>query len=360
MDQSTSAEGIRKRPGMFIGSTHDGSGLAHLVWEVVANSVDEHLAGRCSRISVEIHHSSAITVEDDGRGMPVHLIDGVSLAERVLTSAHASPSFDGHAPHMHVGMHGVGLFPVCALSADLELSVHGGGRHWRQRFARGYAVSPLEDMGPTDRTGTRLTFLPDPTIFKGRALDGTVVLARLTELAFLNPKLSLEFADRRQYVLHQPRGLAGHLEDSAHYSAIAPTFTFADTIEDISIDVAARWAPDDHSSVLSFANVEQTTNGGTHVEGLTAGLTEGLKHAAPTVFGALTPKARATLLRRGLRALVCVRLDDPTYDSPTKSILSTPRVKAIVKAAVARPFADFLRQEQALLSRFEKLLPARH
>ena len=356
MTEIVAAESIRKRPGMFIGDTRDGSGLAHMVWEVVANSIDEHLAGMCSRISVEIQANGAVSVEDDGRGIPVEVVGDVCVAERILTSFHNSPSFDGHAPHTHVGKHGVGIFVVCALSANLELSVHRGGRHWRQRFEKGYAVSRLEDAGPTGRTGTRLTFVPDPAVFSGRPLDGSVILERLTELAFLNPGLLLDFVDKRCHRLNQPRGLAGHLEDTARDAPIASTFTFAGTIEDISVDVAARWGVHDDASILSFANVEQTTGGGTHVQGLTAGLSEGLKRTAPDLCQRYPAKERAKVIARNLRALICVRLNDPSYDSPTKSILSTPRVKGIAKTAVARAFAEFLSKEPGLVSHFGKLL----
>lgn len=356
MTPIVTADDIRKRPGMYIGDTRNGSGLAHMVWEVVANSIDEHLAGMCSRIRVEIQESGAVSVEDDGRGIPVEVVGGVCVAERILTSYHTSPSFDGHAPHTHVGKYGVGIFVVCALSTNLELAVHRGGRHWRQRFETGYAVSGLEDAGPTERTGTRLTFLPDPAIFSGRPLDGAVILERLTELAFLNPGLSLEFVDKRLRRLNQPRGLAGHLEETARGAPVASTFTFAGIIEDVSVDVAARWGVDDDASVLSFANVEQTTDGGTHVQGLIGGLSEGLKRSAPELCRPFPAKDRAKAIARNLRALVCVRLNDPSYDSPTKSILSTPRVKGIVKAAVARAFAELLSREPVLVSHFGEVL----
>lgn len=355
----TSAETIRKRPGMYIGDTRDGSGLSHMVWEVVANSIDEHLAGRCRRISVEIQENGAVSVEDDGRGIPVHLVDGISFAERALTSFHTTPTLDGHAPHTHVGKYGIGIFVVCALSSQVELSVHRDGRNWVQRFEKGYAVSPLRDTAPSDRSGTRLTFLPDPTVFTGRSLDTAVLLERLTELSFLNPTLTLQFVDRRQHILHQPRGLAGHLEATARSATIGSLFTFTDTVEDVVIEVAARWSVHDGPSVLSFANTERTTAGGTHVQGLLAGLSDGLKRGAPDLCRGRSATARAKAIAQDLHALVCVRLDDPSYDSPTKSILSTPRVQRIVKAAVATAFAEFVGKEPQLVSHFAATLRER-
>lgn len=349
MAMSTTAETIRKRPGMYIGDTRDGSGLAHMVWEVVGNSIDQHLLARCSRIHVQLEENGFVTVEDDGPGFPIYEPRGMALAEQALTSFHDTPTLDGHAPHTHVGPHGLGLFVVCALSASVELTSHRDGRRWGQRFARGCALSRPNDEGASDRTGTRLTFLPDPTIFKGSALSGTSVLERLSELSFLLPRLTLQFADRRQHTLHQPRGLAGHLDDTARHAAIGSIFAFADTVDDVLIDVAARWSPYTSTTVQSFANTERTTSGGTHVRGLLAGLNEGLKRAAPESCRGVSAKARAKAIAQGLTAIICVRLDDPTYDSPTKSILSTPRVENVVKTATGRRFAQFLHEEAPLL-----------
>lgn len=353
MDELT-AETVRKRPGMYIGDTRDGSGLAHMVWEVVANAIDEHLAGACRHLGVEIADTGAVTVEDDGRGFPLQLASGEPFAELALTTFHATPTIDGHAPHVHVGRYGLGLFPVCALSEWLELEVYRDGRSWQQRFARGLTTSAVVDRGPSSRTGTRLTFLPDPAIFAGNALDGSMVLERLTELSFLLPTLTIQFADRRVHVLRQPGGLAGHLEAKEGGAAAGSTFQLTEVVEDVEIDIAARWNAYRNGGIQSFANVEPTTDGGTHVRGLLAGLSEGLKQAAPQ-FGELSARARRNAVSRDLAALVCVRLNDPTYDQPTRSRLTTPRVERIVKAVVARHFALFLRQTPQLL---EELLAA--
>jgi DNA gyrase subunit B len=320
-----------------------------MVWEVVANAVDEHLAGACGQIGVEIADSGAVTVEDDGRGFPLKLANGEPFAELALTKLHATPTLDGHAPHAHVGRHGLGLFPVCALSEWLELEVCRDGRKCQQRFARGIATSAIVDCGACDRPGTRLSFLPDPTIFTGSSLDGSSVLERLTELSFLLPRLTVRFTDRRVHVLHQPAGLAGHLEATGGRATAGSTFRVTEVVEDVEIDIAARWGSHGNGGVQSFANVERTTDGGTHVKGLLAGLSEGLKQATPRL-GDLSPKARRIAVSRNLSALVCVRLNDPTYDQPTKSRLTTPRIQRIVKAVVARHFATFLKQTPILLA----------
>lgn len=199
-----SLEAIRRRPGMYIGDTWDGSGLTHLLWEVVANALDEHLAGHCNRIAIEVAEDDAIGVEDNGRGIRLDAIDGVPFAERALTSFHTGPTFDGHAPHEHIGTRGVGLFVVCALSAWLELQVCRDGRRHAQRFERGRAVSKLGETGPADSSGTRIVFAPDPQVFSNTGLDPGPVLARLKEMACLFPRLTLAFKDRRAHVFHAP------------------------------------------------------------------------------------------------------------------------------------------------------------
>jgi DNA gyrase subunit B len=349
MSDPITAEAIRKRPGMWVGSTRDGSGIAHMVWEVVANAIDEHLAGACDQLSVEVGEDGAVTVEDNGRGFPLSTETGKPLAEWALTRFHHTPTLDGHAPHAHVGKHGIGVFPICALSASLELQVYRQGRCMLQRFAKGLVASGVEDRGPSDHSGTRLTFLPDPEIFTGRTLDSSLVLERLTELSFLLPRLTIRFTDRRQHVLNQPDGLAGHLEAMASDSRIGSVFRLKELAEDVEIDIAARWGSFPNTSVHSFANTERTTDGGTHVKGLLAGLSEGFKQAAPQL-GRCTPTARARAMSRGLSALVCIRLNDPAYDQPTKSRLTTPRVQRIVKTVVTRNFAKFLAGEPQLLA----------
>lgn len=349
------AETIRKRPGMYIGDTRDGSGLAHMVWEVVANAVDEHLAGACRQISVEIGADGAVTVEDDGRGFPMQLADGTPFAELALTKFHARPTLDGHTPHAHVGKYGIGLFPVCALSERVELHVYRDGRSAQQRFARGVAISGIEDHGPSARSGTRLTFVPDPIIFSGRALDASIVLERLTELSFLLPGLTIQFRDARLHVLRQPGGLAGHLEALARDFRIGSTFRLTEVVDDIEVDIAARWGPFRETSIQSFANTERTTDGGTHVKGLLAGLSAGLARAAPELTHRPS-KARINAVSRSLRALVCVRLNDPNYDQPTKSKLTTPRVQRIVKTVVTDRFANFLGEEPQLLAELKGAL----
>jgi DNA gyrase subunit B len=335
-------DAIRKRPGMYIGDTHDGSGLAQMVWELVANSLDEHLAGACSNISVELREDGAIVVEDDGRGIPVEMFHGVPFAEMALTSFHATPTLDGHAPHEHVGDRGVGLFPVCALSTWLELHVCRKGRRFSQRFARGVAVTGLRDEGSTDSRGTRITFLPDDRIFPNPHVESERVLTRLRELSYLLPNLTLRFRDRSECELHEPRGLLAYLDAKAPYSEPGQqSFIVNASASQIAVEVAARWGAAT-TSIESFANIQRTTDGGTHVRGLLLGLVSGLKLSAPRSCSARTSRQIERALSQGLTAIVCVRLNDPTFDQPTKSRLATKDVRNAVKTCVERAFFAFL------------------
>jgi DNA gyrase subunit B len=347
-------EAIRRRPGMYIGDIRDGSGLIHMLWEVLANALDEHLAGHCDRIAIGVAEDGAIGVEDNGRGICLDEVDGVSFAERALTSFHTGPTLDGHAPHEHIGTHGVGLFAVCALSAWLELQVDRDGRRWHQRFKRGVAVSMLEDIGSTQTAGTRIVFAPDPEIFAGVGLNPGPVLARIEEMSYLFPRLTLVFEDRRRREFHKPDGLAAYVRACGMFRGKelpAAMFLYASSVESILVEVAATWHASPGTSLASFANVMRTTDGGTHVDGLMRGLASGVRKALPEVCRGRRRGDIVRALEKGLNAVVCVRLDDPEYGRPTKDRLSTPRVTTVIERSIAEPFANYLLSEPALLMR---------
>ena len=347
-------EAIRRRPGMYIGDTRDGSGLAHMLWEVVANALDEHLAGHCSRIAIEVADDGAISVEDDGRGIRLDVIDGVSFAEKALTSFHTCPTLDGHAPHEHIGTRGVGLFAVCALSAWLALEVRRDGRRYGQRFERGLAVSKLRQIDVTDTTGTRIVFAADPDIFPVVWLDPTPVLARLKEMSYLFPRLTLSFKDRREHRFHEPNGLAAYVQASnmlCGNKPLADAFLCLSSAESVIVEVAAVWSAIPGTSVESFANVMRTTGGGTHVDGLIRGLVSGTRQALPGICRGLRRQQIERVLEYGLNAVVCVRLDDPSYGRPTRDRLSSPYVTAVVERCIAGPFAAYLASAPALSAR---------
>lgn len=339
---TTDVDAIRRRPGMYVGDVHDGSSLASLVWEIFGNSLDQHLAGRCHRIDVVLQADGSVVVEDDGPGIPLVDVGGQPLAEVALTRAHATPTFDGHAPHEHVGLRGLGMFPVNALSAWLTLEVFRDGAHHTQRYERGFAVSRPERVGDATRTGTRIAFQPDPLIFPDPWLDPGVIAARLRELAWLVPGVTLSFQDRREHLFHEPRGLGAGLTRMRPGPAPAGGPLFIDeTIGKIRVEAALTWLPLPWSTVESYANIERTTSGGTHVSGLLEGLAAGLRDALPD--WSKRPKKDVTqAVERGLHAIVCVRLQDPSFGEPTKSRLVNPEAATAVSAAVRAAFAAFL------------------
>jgi DNA gyrase subunit B len=346
---------------MYVGDTRDGSGLAHMLWEVVANALDEHLAGRCDRIVVEIAEDGAISVEDNGRGIRLDVIDGVSFAEKALTSFHAGPTLDGHAPHEHIGTRGVGLFAVCALSAWLALEVYRDGCRYSQRFERGLAVSTLRNIGPADTTGTRIVFAPDPDIFPVTWLDTAPVLARLREISYLFPRLTMRFKDRREHRFHEPDGLASYVEAHGMFRGddrVAQAFVFVSSAESIIVEVAATWSAYPGTALESFANVMRTTDGGTHVDGLLRGLVSGTRKALPSVCRGLRRQQIERVLKYGLSAVVCVRLNDPKYGRPTRDRLSNPHVAAVVEHLIAAPFAAYLASAPSLSARIVDSLQA--
>jgi DNA gyrase subunit B len=246
----------------------------------------------------------------------------------------------------------VGVFAVCALSTWLELDVFREGSHFFQRFERGLAVSPLRVLEHTIQTGTRVAFAPDPSIFTSTWIDPGPILTRLREMSFLLPGLSLSFTDRREHRWREPGGLVSYVESKTRYDVARPRiFTANQTIGTILVEAAGRWGPRPWTSVESFANVERTTDGGTHVRGFLLGLVAGLKAVAnDACVGRTTKQIEATVVS-GLTAVVSVRLNDPSFGEPTKTRLVTPEAEAAVKACVAEAFAQFLRDERDLLAR---------
>ena len=354
LEPMNAADVIRKRPGMYIGSTADGTGLAHMVWELVANSLDQHLAGRCTRIDVLLEEDGSLVVDDDGPGIPLVDTSEGPFLELALTRYHTTATLDGHAPHEHVGngLQGVGLFPLNALSSWLVVDVFTNGVHHTQRFERGFAVSRMEAVGPTARTGTRIALRPDPAIFSDTWFDPGTLARRLRELACLLPALTLGFYDRREHVYREPRGLMALLERSRQgHDPIGSTLVVDERVGQIRVEAAIEWLPHRWSKVESYANIARTTDGGTHADGLVAGLATALREAGPP-WTTRPRRGREEAVRRGLNAVVCVRLHDPTYGAPTKSRLATPEAKTAVSSAVRTAFAAFVHGNTALLEHF--------
>ena len=265
---------------MYLGPL-DSRGFSQLLWEVVANSVDQFLAGDCREIHVEFMSDGSIAIEDDGLGFPIKEIDGIPLVELACTSPHYTPTLDGHAPHEHITPFGVGIFVVNALSAWMRIDIYRDGHQYSIGFAKGVTTSPLTVAGKTKRTGTRVVFSPDLTVLPAFRVDMEAFSARLQELSFLLPGLSLTLRDHRVQVFHHPEGLRAFAEKRpGHFGEmILPTFEVDDSINGIRVEVAASWWTATSCTIESFANVQRTTGGGTHVRGLRKGLAKAMRKA---------------------------------------------------------------------------------
>src|SRR5437870_1553718 len=281
-------EAVRKRPGMYIGDTAE-RGLHHLVFEVVDNSVDEALAGYCTHICVTIHIDSSVTVEDDGRGIPVeiHPTEGVSAAQVVLTKLHAGGKFDKGAYRVSGGLHGVGVSVVNALSETLEMEVRRGGKVYVQRYHRGDPEKPVQEIGVTDQRGTRITFKPDPLIFESLDFSFDILSQRLRELAFLNRGVRITIEDERDQKSHEflyEGGIGSFVQTlNKAKTPIHPDVVYLHGTRDgLEIEIALQWNEGYTESVYAFANNINTIEGGTHLVGFKSALTRTINAYAVT------------------------------------------------------------------------------
>jgi DNA gyrase subunit B len=329
---------IRKRPGMYIGDVYDGSGLLHLLWEVVANAVDEHLAGACKNIAIRLHDDARVTVEDDGRGIPVLATqDGLPFLEAAMTHLHTRPTFDGHVRNVHVKVPGVGLVAVNALSRETIVETVREGRRYRQVFRAGPALGPLADLGDTRDVGTRITFTPDPSIFEAPEFDATQIRERLRQIAGFCAGLTFRFADERRDAFVCPRGIVDLLAHESRGGSIAPDPVLHARGEEgnVRVEVALGWCRW-HGRVRSFVNLHETSEGGSHVTGLERGMSE-LANALPESERPDVERA----LRAHMLGILSVFHHDPSFENPTKSRLATPEVRPVVEAVVRRCLRDF-------------------
>jgi DNA gyrase subunit B len=346
-------EGVRKRPGMYIGDTDDGSGLHHLVHEVVDNSVDEHLAGHCTRIDVIIHYDNSVTVEDNGRGIPVdmHPIEGRPAAELVMTSLHAGGKFGGGGYKVSGGLHGVGVSAVNALSDWLKLEIRRNGKVYYQEYSKGIPTTELKQTGITDRRGTKITFHPDHEIFKNVLEFSFDTLAqKLRELAYLNSGLEIVIHDERtdrkvEYKFEG--GIATYVGDlNANKTAVSDVISFTADHEGTTVDIAMQWN-DGYSELLTcFTNTIKNRDGGTHGSGFRQALTRTVNNYANEYK--LLKDAKGGLsgddLREGLTAVVSVKASDPKYSNQAKDKLVSSEVGTAVSAVVSEKLGQYLEQ----------------
>ncbi len=345
-------EAVRKRPGMYIGDVHDGSALHHLVWEVVDNAVDEHLAGFCTTISITIHFDGSVTVEDDGRGIPVGMHEkGVSAAEVVMTVLHAGGKFDHSSYKVSAGLHGVGVSAVNAVCETLRLEIRREGKVWFQEYHRGVPQAPLAELGEENtRTGTRVTFKPDHLIFSSTDYSFDTLANRLRELAFLNSGLIVKLVDERgegHSETYEYKGgirefvsLLSQKKEAIHEDVIAFTTEVpaADPKQaSVVVDLAIQWTNSFAEQIFCYTNNVHNKDGGTHLTGLRSALTRTLNNYGQTqnLFKDVKSGLSGDDTREGVICVIHVKHPDPSFDSQTKSKLVSSEVKGVVENAVS-------------------------
>ena len=342
-------EAVKKRPGMYIGDTDDGSGLHHMVFEVLDNCIDEAMAGYCSDIKVIINKNGSVTIEDNGRGIPVDVQkkEGVSAAQLIMTTLHSGGKFDDNSYKVSGGLHGVGVSVVNALSKKLTLEVHRDGGEYFQEYSDGKPKAKLKKVKKSDKTGTKITFFPSEKIFTSIDFEVDRIYKRIQELSFLNAGVSINVEDKKSGKSKKFKNNGGLSSYVTHLrgrkQTVSDIFECSATDNDVGVEIAMQWTDSYTENVLCYTNNIPQKDGGTHLAGFRGSLTRVLKSFIKKENAKKTPTdLLGEDVREGLIAIISVKVPDPKFSSQTKEKLVSSEVEGVVSTIFSKYFNEFL------------------